>query len=59
MTKPEIPNMASPPSVVRRTKDGVDVGSDDQVAKVVADFIKAIAEHRDWSRESRAKRVPG
>jgi hypothetical protein len=32
-------------------------GGDGQVAKVVAAFIKAIAQHRDWSRETRAQQV--
>ena len=41
----------------RADDDGVALGTDGQVGKVAADFIKAIAQHRSWSREARAQRV--
>jgi catalase len=42
----------------RRSDDaGLALGTDGQVGKVAADFITAIAQHRAWSRESKAERV--
>jgi catalase len=43
----------------RRT-DGdpaLSTGGDGQISKVVADFIKAIAQHRNWDRERTAQKV--
>jgi catalase len=39
-------------------EEGVIAGGDGDVAKVAADFIKAIASHRAWSREAKGQRIP-
>jgi catalase len=39
-------------------EQGVIAGGDGDVAKVAAEFIKAIAQHRAWSREAKGLRIP-
>jgi catalase len=39
-------------------EEGVVIGGDGDVAKVAAEFIKAIASHRAWTREAKAQRIP-
>lgn len=39
-------------------EDGVILGRDDQAGKIATEFIKAIAQHRHWSREMKAKNQP-
>jgi len=34
---------------------GVVIGSDAQAGKVATEFIKAIAQHRNWSRETKSQ----
>jgi catalase len=58
---------AKPDGATTRAVDGrpglpagdpaVSTGSDGQVAKVMADFIRAVAQHRNWDREKRAQHV--
>jgi len=43
---------------VTTLEEGVIMGGDGDVGKVGAQFIKAIARHRAWSRESKGQRVP-
>ena len=38
-------------------EEGVIGGGDGDVAKVAAEFIKSIAQHRAWSREAKAERL--
>ena len=38
--------------------DGVIVGGPGQLSTVARDFIRAIAQHRHWSRESKGQQVP-
>jgi catalase len=42
----------------RPTEPGVIIGGDGQLGKVAEDFIAAIAQHRVWSREAKAERIP-
>jgi putative intracellular protease/amidase len=35
----------------------VHAGGDEQVARVISDFIRAVAQHRNWSRENKAQQV--
>jgi hypothetical protein len=39
-------------------EEGVIAGGDGDVGKVAAAFIKAIAQHRAWSREAKGLRIP-
>jgi catalase len=39
-------------------EEGVIAGGDGDVSKVAAEFIKAVAKHRAWSREPKGQRVP-
>ena len=34
------------------------VGTDEQIDRIAQSFIRAIARHRNWSRETKAQRVP-
>jgi catalase len=42
----------------RASDPGLVVGGDGQVAAVADTFIKAIARHRNWTREAKAQTVP-
>ena len=39
-------------------EEGVIGGGDGDVAMVAAEFIESIAQHRAWSREAKAERIP-
>src|SRR5687768_7299963 len=39
-------------------EEGVIAGGDTEVAKVAADLIKAMTQHRAWTREAKAERIP-
>ena len=39
-------------------EEGVIAGGDGHVAKVAAEFIKSITQHRAWSREAKGQRIP-
>lgn len=42
----------------RSADQAIVVGEDAQVAKIAPDFIRAIAQHRNWAREAAGKRIP-
>ena len=38
--------------------EAIVVGTDAQIEAIAQGFIRAIARHRNWSREAKAQRVP-
>jgi catalase len=43
---------------LRSAERAILVGDADQAGKIAPDFIRAIAQHRNWSREAAGRRVP-
>jgi catalase len=48
----------SAPAKAVAVEEGVIAGGDGDVARVAAAFVKAIANHRAWSREEKGQRIP-
>src|SRR5688500_10941483 len=46
------------PAKAGAIEEGVIAGGDADVAKVASDLIRAMAQHRAWSREAKAERIP-
>jgi len=46
------------PAKAGAVEEGVVAGGDGDVAAVAAEFIRAIASHRAWSREAKGQRIP-
>jgi hypothetical protein len=39
-------------------EEGVVAGGDDDIARVAAELVKALARHRAWGREAKGQLVP-
>ena len=58
MSAPATSSPARGKSAPATNDEAIVVGTDAQIESIAEGFIRAIARHRNWSREAKAQRVP-